>query len=58
MMKIIMITIKIMTKCHTGKYKSAAKDVRSTMCTEWPVLPCTKYNEQLGTAVHSSLQAQ
>ena len=26
--------------------------------TERPVLPYTKYNEQLGTAVQSSLQAQ
>jgi hypothetical protein len=56
MMKIIMITIKIMTKCHSGKYKSAAKEVRSTVAR--PVLPYTTYNEQLGTAVHSSLQAQ
>jgi hypothetical protein len=31
MMKIIMITINIMMKCHSGKYKDAAKKFRSTM---------------------------
>jgi hypothetical protein len=39
MMKIITITIKIMMKCHSGKYKSAATKVRSTMVLNDPSYP-------------------
>lgn len=39
MMKIIMITIKIMMKCHSGKYKIAVTEVRSAMVLNGPSYP-------------------
>ena len=42
MMKIIMITIKIMMKCHSGKYKCAAKEVRSKMVLNGPSYPALR----------------